>query len=127
VLVDDNGGTLTKYINSDGIDNKLRQTTGANVQYFLTDHLGNTNALTDPSGNLTSSASYDSFGNATGNINTRYQFTGREFDNFTGLQRFLKLNRKVKVRFIISRLPKITTILSAKKKISCLSMMGKTI
>ena len=49
------------------------------------DHLGSTNALTDASGNVSSSASYDSFGNATGNLSTRYQFTGREYDNFTGL------------------------------------------
>jgi RHS repeat-associated protein len=76
---------LTKYLNGDGIDNKLRVQTGGDVKYFLADHLGSTNALTDSSGNITSSASYDSFGNATGNLNTRYQFTGREFDNFTGL------------------------------------------
>ena len=86
VLVDDNSGTLTKYINGEGIDNKLRVQTGSDVKYFLADHLGSTNALTDTSGNITSSASYDSFGNATGNLSTRYQFTGREFDNFTGLQ-----------------------------------------
>ncbi|HNQ16169.1 MAG TPA: RHS repeat-associated core domain-containing protein [Pyrinomonadaceae bacterium] len=49
------------------------------------DHLGSTNALTDGSGNVTSSASYDSFGNATGNLATRYRFTGREYDDFTGL------------------------------------------
>jgi RHS repeat-associated protein len=86
VLVDDNSGTLTKYLNGDGIDNKLRVQTGNDVKYFLADHLGSTNALTDASGNLSSSVSYDSFGNATGNLSTRYQFTGREFDNFTGLQ-----------------------------------------
>jgi RHS repeat-associated protein len=86
VLVDDNSGTLTKYLNGDGIDDKLRVQTGNDVKYFLADHLGSTNALTDSSGNITSSASYDSFGNATGNLNTRYQFTGREFDNFSGLQ-----------------------------------------
>jgi len=85
VLVDDNSGTLTKYLNGDGIDNKLRVQTGSDVQYFLADHLGSTNGLTDASGNLTSSASYDSFGNATGNLNTRYQFTGREYDSFTSL------------------------------------------
>jgi RHS repeat-associated protein len=85
VLVDDNSGTLTKYINGDGIDDKLRVQTGSDVKYFLADHLGSTNALTDSSGNITSSASYDSFGNVTGNLSTRYQFTGREFDNFTGL------------------------------------------
>jgi len=41
--------------------------------------------LTDSSGNLTEQTSYDSFGNATTNLSTRYQFTGREYDNFTGL------------------------------------------
>ncbi len=85
VLVDDNNGTLTKYQNGLGIDNKLKMTANGTVNYFLADHLGSTNALTDSSGNVTSSASYDSFGNATGNLTTRYQFTGREFDNFTGL------------------------------------------
>jgi RHS repeat-associated protein len=86
VLVDDNGGTLTKYINGSGIDNKLRQQTGNDVKYFLGDHLGSTNGLTDTSGNLTSSTNYDAFGNATNaNFPNRHQFTGREFDDFTGL------------------------------------------
>jgi RHS repeat-associated protein len=87
VLADDNGGTLTKYLNGPGIDNKLRQTTGLSVSYFLSDHLGSTNGLTDATGALTASNSYDSFGNATNaSFPTRYQFTGRELDSFTGLQ-----------------------------------------
>ncbi|MBK7707793.1 MAG: RHS domain-containing protein [Acidobacteria bacterium] len=85
VIADDNSGTLTKYINGPGIDNKLRMQTGSDVRYFIADHLGSTNALTDASGNVTSSAAYDSFGNATGNLATRYKFTGREYDDFTGL------------------------------------------
>ncbi|MBK8813139.1 MAG: RHS domain-containing protein [Acidobacteria bacterium] len=85
VIADDNSGTLTKYINGPGVDNKLRMQTGGDVRYFIADHLGSTNALTDASGNVTSSASYDSFGNATGNLATRYKFTGREYDDFTGL------------------------------------------
>lgn len=86
VLVDDNSGMLTKHLNGAGIDNKLRVQTGSDVKYFLTDHLGSTNGLADSSGNLSALTNYDSFGNAT-NINfpTRYQFTGREFDNFTNL------------------------------------------
>ncbi len=67
VLVDNDDGTLTKYLNGPGIDNKLRTQTGSSVNYFLTDHLGSTNGLADGSGNLTSSASYDFFGNQTGN------------------------------------------------------------
>lgn len=77
---------LTKYLNGAGIDNKLRMQTGGDVKYFLTDHLGSTNGLANSSGSLTASTAYDSFGNATtANFPTRYQFTGREFDNLSGL------------------------------------------
>jgi YD repeat-containing protein len=63
VLVDDDFGTLTKYLNGPGIDNKLRTTTGSTASYFLADHLGSTNGLADFSGALIASNSYDSFGN----------------------------------------------------------------
>jgi YD repeat-containing protein len=85
VIADDNFGTLTKYQNGLGIDNKLKMITSGTAKYFLQDHLGSTVGLTDASSNVSSSASYDSFGNATGNLNTRYQFTGRELDSFTEL------------------------------------------
>jgi RHS repeat-associated protein len=87
VLLDDSDGTQTKYLNGEGIDNKLRQATGSNKSYFLSDHLGSVNGLTDATGNLTASNSYDSFGNPTNtSFPTRYQYTGREFDSFIGLQ-----------------------------------------
>jgi hypothetical protein len=54
VLADDNAGTLTKYQNGLGIDNKLRVQSGGTVNYFLSDHLGSTNGLTDSTGALTS-------------------------------------------------------------------------
>ncbi len=86
VLLDDNFGTLTKYLNGEGIDNKLRQTTGSNTSYFLADHLGSTNGLANGTGALVASTHYDSFGNPTNlNFPTRYQFTGREYDKLTGL------------------------------------------
>jgi len=89
VLVDDNAGTLTKYLNGEGIDNKLRQTTSTSINYFLADHLGSTNGLADPSGALTASTAYDSFGNATNAaFASRYQFTGREYDSTTGLHHY---------------------------------------
>ncbi|CAN5599630.1 hypothetical protein BH10ACI1_BH10ACI1_00460 [soil metagenome] len=86
VVMDDNFGTLTKYQNGLGIDNKLKMVTSGTAKYFLADHLGSTVGLTDSSGNISSAAGYDSFGNSTNNLTTRYQYTGREFDNFTGLQ-----------------------------------------
>jgi RHS repeat-associated protein len=85
VLIDDNAGVLTKYQNGLGIDNKLKVTSGGVSKYFLQDHLGSTIGLTNSSGAITEQTAYDSFGNATNNLSTRYQFTGREYDSFTGL------------------------------------------
>jgi RHS repeat-associated protein len=82
---DDTDSGITKYQNGLGIDNKLELTNGTDTKYFLSDHLGSTVALTDSTGSVSSSASYDSFGNSTNDLATRYQYTGREFDSFTGL------------------------------------------
>ena len=92
---------IMKYENGMGIDDKLSSKKGNVVRYFITDHLGSTEALTDSSGAIVSSTSYDSFGNAapkqaagsaasgTGNatpsIATSYRYTGREYDADTGL------------------------------------------
>jgi RHS repeat-associated protein len=84
--LDGNGNTIADYLGGPGVDNKLRQTSGGAASYFLTDHLGSTRALTDPSGNITENLSHDSFGNLTsGSASTRYTYTNREFDADTGL------------------------------------------
>jgi RHS repeat-associated protein len=86
MVMDNMNSVITKYQNGLGIDNKLKLKTGGVSKYFLQDHLGSTTALTNSSGNVVESASYDSFGNSTNNLSTRYQFTGREFDSDIGLQ-----------------------------------------
>ncbi len=84
--LDANGSAIVDYANGPGIDNKLRQTTGGSVSYFVTDHLGTTCGLTDGSGSLLTSLSYDSFGNVTsGSAATRFTHTGHELDSDTGL------------------------------------------
>jgi RHS repeat-associated protein len=88
VLVDHDSGTLTKDQNGPGIDNKLSVRTGTDVKYFLADHLGSTNGLADSTGAVPSQANYDAFGNQTGNLASRYGFTGRENDSFTGLMHY---------------------------------------
>lgn len=85
VILDEGSEGIVKYQNGLGIDNKLKMITNGNAKYFLQDHLGSTVGLTDAGGTITSSASYDSFGNSTNNLTTRYQYTGREKDEFTGL------------------------------------------
>jgi RHS repeat-associated protein len=79
--------SFVKYVNGPGIDNKLSYRQDGSDNYFLADHLGSTVGLADSSGNVTDLNSYDSFGNPTNTgFSSRYQFTGREYDSFTGLQ-----------------------------------------
>lgn len=87
VVLDDDLGVLTKYQNGLGIDSKLEIATGGTSKYFLQDHLGSTVVLTNSAGSVTEANSFDSFGNPTNaGSSSRYQFTGREFDSFSGLQ-----------------------------------------
>ena len=86
VILDQNSDSTTiAYINGFGIDEKLKQTIGATTSYFLQDHLGSTVGLVDQAGSITSQTSYDSFGNASSSMPTRYGYTGRELDDYTGL------------------------------------------
>jgi RHS repeat-associated protein len=88
-----NPTTLT-YQNGPGIDKKLsyKSTSGGGPfgptikrRYLLPDHLGSTTGVTNESGSLNAPPAYDSFGNRTGPLDTRYGYTGREFDSFSGL------------------------------------------
>src|SRR5438067_2290360 len=81
--------TTVDYLNGPGIDNKISQTSTsgrkATTLYYLADHLGSTTALTNKQGRLLEQISYDSYGDSTGSVNTRYDYTGRERDPVTGL------------------------------------------
>ncbi len=86
VFLDQNSdGSSVKYINGFGIDSQLGQITNGTTKYLLKDHLGSTTGLMDATGNVTESTTYDSFGKATTPLSTRYQYTGREYDEFSGL------------------------------------------
>ncbi|MGA8367491.1 MAG: RHS repeat-associated core domain-containing protein [Candidatus Acidiferrales bacterium] len=65
-----------------GIDERFTRTDSSATANFLTDALGSTLALTDPSGNTLASYTYEPFGNttATGSSASTYQYTGREND-----------------------------------------------
>lgn len=69
-----------------GIDERFQRTDSAGPRDYLIDILGNTLALTDSSGTIQTSYTYEPFGNTTtsGASSTNpYQFTGRE-DDVTG-------------------------------------------
>jgi RHS repeat-associated protein len=72
-------GSTVDYLNGLGVDDKLRQTSSSGTIYFTQDYLGSTRVLTDTSGNVVESVSYDSFGNGASAL-SRYGYTGREWD-----------------------------------------------
>lgn len=80
-----NNSNLAEYLNGSGLDEKLRQTTASNANYFLQDHLGTTIALISSGGATVESIRYEAFGKNSDAIVSRYGFTGREHDATTGL------------------------------------------
>ncbi|MBA3711796.1 MAG: hypothetical protein H0W76_05005 [Pyrinomonadaceae bacterium] len=74
----------TEYTNGLGVDNKLAQRTsvtgtgGSVTLYYVADHQGSTRALVNAAGNVVERQEYDSFGNSTGSLLSRYGYTGRE-------------------------------------------------
>ena len=79
-----------RYLHGPAVDQMLAQenASGESIWNF-TDHLGTGRDLTDNDGNVVNHLIYDSFGNVVSQTNnafkSRYLFTGREFDEKTGL------------------------------------------
>ncbi|MCA9124295.1 MAG: hypothetical protein KDB11_29165, partial [Planctomycetales bacterium] len=79
-----------RYLHGSAVDQVFAQEGAAgNVLWHLTDHLGSVRDLVDNSGTVANHLKYDGFGNVISQSNpeaaTRYQFTGREFDDETDL------------------------------------------
>lgn len=89
VVLDDGSEGVVKYQNGLGIDDKLKMVVDGQAKYFLQDHLGSSVGFTNTSGAFSEQISSDSFGNGTNpTFSSRYQYTGREFDPFTGLHSY---------------------------------------
>jgi len=77
------GGTNTANSLSGGVDELFQRTDSAGARNFLTDALGSTLALTDSSGTVQTSYTFEPFGNTTasGSASTNsFAYTGRELD-----------------------------------------------
>ena len=80
-----------RYLHGERVDQVLAQedSTG-NVNWHLADHLGSVRDLVDNNGELINHITYDSFGNVVSEtddtVDTRYLYTGREWDDEIGLQ-----------------------------------------
>ncbi|MGP4687089.1 RHS repeat-associated core domain-containing protein [Agrobacterium pusense] len=93
--VDDLAG-ITLAAGAGGVPSSTATATGANAPsassyYVHTDHLGSVRAVTDDAGSVVNEYSYDSYGQPERTVETvpqPFRFTGREYDQETGLSHY---------------------------------------
>jgi RHS repeat-associated protein len=82
-------GTLSeRYTYGPGIDEPLVGQRQPKIFYYEADGLGSVTSLTDPTGAVAATYTYDSFGfmtASTGSATNWYRYTARQFDSDTGL------------------------------------------
>lgn len=82
-------GTLSeRYTYGPGVDEPLVGQRQPKIFYYEADGLGSVTSLTDPTGAVAATYTYDSFGfmtNSTGSATNWYRYTGRQFDSDTAL------------------------------------------
>ena len=86
--LDQNGNVLSRYAETQNIDEPLAEQRSGTTSYYEADGLGSVTSLTNGAGAIPNSYTYDSFGNlaaSTGSVTNRFQYTAREFDSESGL------------------------------------------
>jgi RHS repeat-associated protein len=88
--LDSAGLVLARYTQGSIIDEPLAESrSGAVIRYYEQDGLGAVTSLSDSTGTVANSYTYDTFGNltaSTGSFMNPFQYTGRDYDTETGLQ-----------------------------------------
>jgi RHS repeat-associated protein len=82
------GSVVVRYTQGIGIDEPFAQLRSGAISYYNIDGLGSVSSLTDPSGSILATYTYDSFGKlsaTTGSIMNTRQYTAREIDSETNL------------------------------------------
>jgi RHS repeat-associated protein len=82
------GALAASYVGAGEVDRPLEMTRGANSYYYLQNFQGSVTGLTDASGSVAASYSYDAFGvptSTTPAVTNPFTYTGREFDAKSGL------------------------------------------
>jgi hypothetical protein len=80
--VDNTGAILARYMQANRIDEPLSELRSGTNSYYEPDGLGSITSLSNGSGTLANTYSYDSFGNltaSTGTVTNPFRYTGREF------------------------------------------------
>jgi len=82
------GAVVSRYTQTQNIDEPLAMLRSSTTSYFNADGLGSVTSLTNSSGVAAQTYTYDSFGKVTassGSVTNPFQYTGREADPETGL------------------------------------------
>jgi RHS repeat-associated protein len=85
--VDNSGNLLARYTQGTGVDQPLTELRSGTSSYYQQDAIGSVTSLSNSSGALANTYTYDSFGNltaSTGTVTNPFQYTGREFEQETG-------------------------------------------
>jgi len=85
--VDANGSVVARYVQSQNVDEPLAMLRSSATSYYQVDGLGSITSLSNSTGSVANTYTYNSFGGATisGSVVNSFLFTGREFDSETGL------------------------------------------
>ncbi len=81
------GNLLARYVQSNSIDEPLQEIISGTSNYYEHDGLGSVTSLSNSTGALANTYTYDSYGKllaSTGTTPNPFQFTSREFDAETG-------------------------------------------
>jgi len=82
------GAVVARYTQGLSIDEPLAELRSPTTSYYEADGLGSLTSLSNSSGAIANTYTYDSFGNltaSTGTVVNPFRYTGREFDSETGL------------------------------------------
>ena len=88
--IDSSGNVLARY-SKGGIDEPLSELRSGSSSYYEQDGLGSTTSLSSSAGSVANTYDYDSFGKlsaSTGTLTNPFQYTGREFDQETGIYQY---------------------------------------
>ena len=86
--VDSAGNLLARYTYGQDVDQPFAEVRSGTTSYYQHDALNSVTSLTNPVGALANTYTYDSFGKlsaSTGTLTNPFQYTGREFDQETGI------------------------------------------
>jgi len=86
--VDNSGNVLARYAQDHAVDQPLSELRSGTTSDYELDGIGSVTSLSNSTGALANTYTYDSFGklsSPTGTLTNPFQYTGRDFDTETGL------------------------------------------